>query len=58
MKKPEFQAVVFAGDGHSLTSLTTNIHKAFLPIANKPMIFHVFQWLEGQGLSGKEFKEE
>ncbi|KAG9292832.1 hypothetical protein G9A89_016194 [Geosiphon pyriformis] len=48
----EFQAVVLAGFGNSLYPLTeeNNLPKALLPIANKPMIYYVLDWLERAGI--------
>ena len=55
MKKVEFQAVVFANHGYSLHPLTQTIHKALMPIANKPIIHYVLQWLEDYGILGNFF---
>ncbi|CAG8453196.1 5861_t:CDS:2 [Paraglomus brasilianum] len=48
----EFQAVVLAGYGHRLYPLTEdkNVPKALLPVANKPMLFYVLDWLEKAGI--------
>ncbi|KAJ1946529.1 Translation initiation factor eIF-2B subunit gamma [Linderina macrospora] len=49
---PEFKAIILAGPGNDLYPLTEreNTPKALLPIANKPMIWYVLQWLEQGGL--------
>ncbi|CAG8481368.1 7800_t:CDS:10 [Ambispora leptoticha] len=48
----EFQAIVLAGFGNYLYPLTedNNLPKALLPIANKPMIYYVLDWLERAGI--------
>ncbi|GJJ06382.1 hypothetical protein Clacol_000573 [Clathrus columnatus] len=53
---PEFQAVILAGYGNSLTPLTndhkeTASPKALLPIGNKPMITFPLTWLEDAGVT-------
>ncbi|ORX72179.1 nucleotide-diphospho-sugar transferase [Linderina pennispora] len=49
---PEFKAIILAGPGNDLYPLTEreNTPKALLPIANKPMIWYVLQWLEQGGV--------
>ncbi|KAJ1678261.1 Translation initiation factor eIF-2B subunit gamma, partial [Spiromyces aspiralis] len=48
----EFTAVVLAGRGNSLFPLTedSNLPKALLPVANRPMISYVINWLEAGGI--------
>nr|CAG8523558.1 7906_t:CDS:2 [Entrophospora candida] len=48
----EFQAIVLAGYGNRLYPLTedNNVPKALLPIANKPMLYYVLDWLERAGI--------
>ncbi|RHZ81079.1 hypothetical protein Glove_123g40 [Diversispora epigaea] len=48
----EFQAIILAGYGHKLYPLTeeNNVPKALLPVANKPMIHYVLNWLEKAGI--------
>ncbi|CAG8593747.1 4905_t:CDS:10 [Ambispora gerdemannii] len=48
----EFQAIVLAGFGNYLYPFTedNNLPKALLPIANKPMIHYVLDWLERAGI--------
>ncbi|CAG8514590.1 18630_t:CDS:10 [Acaulospora morrowiae] len=48
----EFQAIVLAGYGTSLYPLTedNNVPKALLPVANKPMLYYVLEWLERAGI--------
>ncbi|CAG8448003.1 11234_t:CDS:10 [Acaulospora colombiana] len=50
----EFQAIVLAGYGNSLYPLTedNNVPKALLPVANKPMLYYVLEWLEKAGIFG------
>ena len=48
----DFQAVIIVGPGHQLHPLTdSHSPKCFLPIANKPMIVHVLNWLTSSGIS-------
>lgn len=62
-KHTEFQGVILAGYGNrfSVYFLTArlnvvteddNLPKALLPIANRPMIFYVIEWLESAGVHG------
>ncbi|KAI3655850.1 hypothetical protein MP638_007560 [Amoeboaphelidium occidentale] len=46
----EFQAIILAGYGENLSTLSMDTPKALLPIANKPMIEYVLQWLENAGI--------
>ncbi|KAF0378179.1 nucleotide-diphospho-sugar transferase [Gigaspora margarita] len=48
----EFQAIVLAGYGHRLYPLSedNNLPKALLPLANKPMLYYVLDWLERAGI--------
>ncbi|CAG8469236.1 7970_t:CDS:2 [Paraglomus occultum] len=52
LRYTEFQAVVLAGYGHRLYPLTEdkNVPKALLPVANKPILFYVLDWLEKAGI--------
>ncbi|PKK79616.1 nucleotide-diphospho-sugar transferase [Rhizophagus irregularis] len=49
----EFQAIVLCGYGNRLYPLTedNNIPKALLPLANKPMLHYVLDWLERAGIT-------
>ncbi|KAJ2803339.1 Translation initiation factor eIF-2B subunit gamma [Coemansia helicoidea] len=51
-REPEFKAVVLAmpEDGMDLLSERDNTSHALLPIANKPMLWYVLQWLEQGGI--------
>lgn len=46
----EFNAVIFCGEGHNLSPLTTpgdsRIPKALIPVANKPLIEYVLKWCD------------
>lgn len=48
----DFQAVIIAGPGHHLHPLVDVHHspKCMLPVANKPLIVHVLNWLEEAGI--------
>ena len=51
MKKPvEYQAVVIVNQSRNLHPITEDIPEALLPVSNKPMIFHVLNWLENAGI--------
>lgn len=48
----DFQAIIIAGPGHQLYPLVdTHSPKCLLPIANRPMIVHVLNWLTASGIS-------
>lgn len=49
----DFQAVIIAGPGHQLHPLVDSHHspKCLLPVANKPLIVHVLNWLGDAGVS-------
>ena len=48
----DFQAVIIIGPGHQLHPLVdSHSPKCLLPIANKPMIAHVLNWLTSSGIS-------
>ncbi|KAI9505025.1 Translation initiation factor eIF-2B subunit gamma [Coemansia spiralis] len=51
-REPEFKAVVLALQDDGMYPLTEreNMPKALLPIANKPMLWYVLQWLEQGGI--------
>ncbi|KAJ1734151.1 Translation initiation factor eIF-2B subunit gamma [Coemansia biformis] len=51
-REPEFKAVVLAlpEDGMDLLAERDNTSHALLPIANKPMLWYVLQWLEQGGI--------
>lgn len=53
---PEFLAVVLCGPGQDLYPLTGTdgaAPKATLPVANRPVIDYVLNWIEESGLSSK-----
>ncbi|KAJ5226469.1 eukaryotic translation initiation factor subunit eIF2B-gamma [Penicillium chermesinum] len=47
-----FQAIVLCGPGVSLNTFTSsgNIPKCLLPVANRPMIFYMLDWLRRSGI--------
>ncbi|KAJ2552701.1 Translation initiation factor eIF-2B subunit gamma [Coemansia sp. RSA 1933] len=51
-REPEFKAIVLALSDDSMFPLTErqSMPKALLPIANKPMLWYVLQWLEQGGI--------
>lgn len=51
---PEFQAIILSGYGSRMYPITeeSNLPKALLPIANKPMIYYSLQWLEKSNITG------
>ncbi|KAJ2781544.1 Translation initiation factor eIF-2B subunit gamma [Coemansia javaensis] len=51
-REPEFRAVVLAlpEDGMDLLAERDNTSHALLPIANRPMLWYVLQWLEQGGI--------
>ncbi|KAJ2510285.1 Translation initiation factor eIF-2B subunit gamma [Coemansia sp. RSA 1939] len=51
-REPEFKAVVLALPDDNMYPLTErqSMPKALLPIANKPMLWYVLQWLEQGGI--------
>ncbi|KAJ1771216.1 Translation initiation factor eIF-2B subunit gamma [Coemansia sp. RSA 1813] len=51
-REPEFKAIVLALPDDSMFPLTErqSMPKAMLPIANKPMLWYVLQWLEQGGI--------
>ncbi|CAG8566891.1 26072_t:CDS:2 [Gigaspora rosea] len=48
----KFQAIILAGYGHRLYPLSkdNNLPNALLPLANKPMLYYVLDWLERAGI--------
>lgn len=53
----EFQAVVLAGAGNRLYPLTedNSIPKCLLPIAHKPLLHYLLNWLHQGGITGTFF---
>ncbi|KAJ1939889.1 Translation initiation factor eIF-2B subunit gamma [Kickxella alabastrina] len=51
-REPEFKAVVLTMSDNDMYPLTerNNMTKALLPIANKPMLWYILQWLEQGGI--------
>ncbi|KAJ1800259.1 Translation initiation factor eIF-2B subunit gamma [Coemansia sp. RSA 2399] len=51
-REPEFKAIVLALPDDSMFPLTErqSMPKALLPVANKPMLWYVLQWLEQGGI--------
>ncbi|KAJ1814364.1 Translation initiation factor eIF-2B subunit gamma [Coemansia sp. RSA 2598] len=51
-QEPEFKAVVLTVPDNDMYPLTEreNMTKALLPIANKPMLWYILQWLEQGGI--------